>query len=237
MKKPPIRTLVFDVNGTLADDTKTVFIPTLNDILVSFGRKALPARVIRQRFGQPWTNFFREEGVDENTVAERLPEKWASSTGTPQERYGRILYDLYNERYQSYPMPELFPKEKGVLEILVERRATLHIVSAQEYFMTARFLREHGLANFFTGIYGGISDKAKKISELAGNHAGDRLAYIGDQAGDVEAAKKAGVVAVALLLPGSIHSRERLREANPDFLMQSWQSLLRLVPQYQYRSR
>lgn len=201
-----IRLITFDVNGTLFDDTD-IFWNAINGIFPRFGRAPLPMEVLQERFGQPWTKVYREEGLSEEEV-------------TDEE-----LYRIYNELYQAQPSPRPFRGLKSVLRWLKRQGVQLAIVSTQQNEITIPLLKANGLDKLFLMVSGSVSDKAQELKNIlqAARVSPSEAAYVGDQEDDVKNAKKAGYISIAFT--GGLHIRERLEAANPDFIITSFREL------------
>ena len=214
-----VRLMVFDVNGTLFNDTP-LFISVINCILAMHECPEVDEPTFRSTFGQPWTSIFRDAGINED----RVPD--------------RDLYVLYNQFYKdglqngSEHYPTLFPEEVATLDWLQGRDLLLAILSTQKKQMTVATMKAVELAeDKFAEILGGISDKASALRKLAGRQSfvPGELAYVGDQVRDIEYANAAGVVSVAFT--GGVHSEERLRAAGPDHVIDTF-SELRDLPMF-----
>lgn len=204
-----IKLIAFDVNGTLFDDTN-IFWNAINGIFPCFNKQPLPIDVLQERFGQPWTRIYREEGISEDAA-------------TDEE-----LYRTYNELYQSQSSPRPFRGVKSVLRWLRKQGIELAIVSTQQNEITIPLLENHGLDKLFFKISGSVSDKAKALKEVlrVARVSPHEAAYVGDQEDDTRNAKKAGYASIAFV--GGLHTRERLEAVNPDFVITSFRELRRL---------
>jgi len=201
--------ITFDVNGTLFDDTD-IFWNAINGVFSRFGRQLLPIEVLQERFGQPWTRIYREEGISEEAV-------------TDEE-----LYRTYNELYQSQPSPSLFRGLKSTLQWLKKQGVLLAIVSTQQNEITIPLLKSHGLDKLFFEVSGSVPDKAEALKKILKTTQvlAHEAAYVGDQEDDMRNAKKAGFTSIAFT--GGLHTRERLEAVNPDFVITKFKELKEL---------
>lgn len=208
-----VKMVAFDVNGTLFDDNK-VFWRAINDIFAEYGKERLSLDVLKERFGQPWTNIYRENGISEEMA------------GNDE------LYEVYNRLYWNYVSqdpPRPSPGLEYVMSQLISMELPVVIVSAQQNSITVPHLEYFGrLRWMFCRICGGVSDKADSLRCLAKEARifTAEIVYIGDQVGDVRHAKNAGCISVAF--SKGIHSKERLTKESPDFIIDSMQELLDL---------
>ena len=69
MKSKKIKLFCFDVNGTLLDDTAP-FLNAINGIFEKFGMPPLSLQIVKERFGQPWTKIYREDGISKKMASE-----------------------------------------------------------------------------------------------------------------------------------------------------------------------
>lgn len=107
----------------------------------------------------------------------------------------------------------------------------MFILSTNSASNIARFLETNGLDGYFVKIYGDIglrskSSALKKILRKEKINSSD-CAYIGDEVRDVEAAKKAGVMSVAV--GWGFNYPEAIRSARPSALAQKPQDLLKIL--------
>lgn len=118
----------------------------------------------------------------------------------------------------------------GVLRELSARGHRTGVLSSNARDSVAEYATRHGLEGF-SFIVGGTG-LFKKASALRGLLKRERLdpaevVYVGDEARDVEAARAAGVRAVAV--GWGYNSAERLARAEPDYLLDQPSELLALV--------
>ena len=112
------------------------------------------------------------------------------------------------------------PLREGAAEILEYLRregAVTGVVSAVGPRAMRRDLRRHGLLPLLDHVYGGVSEKAPLLRELAAGFAS--AYYVGDTAYDVTSAREAGITSVAL--SGGHQLRADLLRADPDCLVES----------------
>lgn len=204
-----VKLIAFDVNGTLFDDTQ-IFWEAINGIFPKYGKKQLPLKILKEKFGQPWTSIYRENGITEAMASDDE------------------LYRIYNQLYESQSSPAPVSGLKETLDWLESKGVLLAIASTQQNAITIPLLEKYGLAQKFFKISGSVSDKSAALLDIA-SMAGflpEQVAYVGDQEGDVNHAKKAGCVSIAFC--GGLHDHERLKRINPDFIIESMRELKRL---------
>lgn len=203
-----IRNLLLDWSGTLVDDFPAV-LQAMNQILGHFGRPAMTREEFRARFRLPYTEFYEEvlPGVS-------LPE----------------LQALYVRH---------FPKGDDAVPLLDHARAFLEygVATGRRMFLLSSVPSAHfeaqaaalGVRGFFEAVHCGVIDKREGIRALLEERglAASETAFIGDMRHDVDAAKSAGVLAVATAT--GYESAEKLMESRPDVLVPDLSQLERFM--------
>ena len=138
-------------------------------------------------------------------------------SGIRPEDVPRLLENLVERLQPGIPDLPLFP---GMSEALRELASdcTLYLISSNHGQPVRAFLESHGLVSLFRDIMGADVDpsKAAKIGRVRCRHPGASLVYVGDTAGDMIEAHRAGVPAAAVLW--GWHDRARLEARNPDMI-------------------
>ena len=203
-----VSTIAFDVNGTLLDDTD-VFIPVINLMCKAVHLDPMDPEELRERF--TWPDTFYKRGVNRKV--------W------PIEK----LYELYNDIYVQFTQPRLAIGVKDSLIKLKERGFKLVIVSSQQASITMLYLKSPiNIVHLFDDFWHGVTDKVAALEEVKERYGGDkRIAYVGDQVGDIMAVHQVDGIAIAYT--GGLHSKEKLRKASPDFLIDAFKELPKLV--------
>ena len=120
----------------------------------------------------------------------------------------------------------------GVLEQLHEEGRRLGVVTAKRQVTVGLAFRVLPLAHLFDAVVASddvprnkpYPDGILRALELLDAQP-EEAAYVGDSPFDVEAAKRAGVHAIAVGW-GGIHTRERLEAAHPDVFVETAEELL-----------
>jgi phosphoglycolate phosphatase len=194
-KRPLIRLVAFDANGTLLDDAPFM-VAALNAVFLALGRPALPSPEVARRLGVPWTGLYRQMGI------------------SPDEISDQELGRLYREAYLAGPVPTLATGAEAAIRGLVRRGLMVTVLSAQEEALTRRQLTPWpALLTGLSEVCGGVSDKTVALRDLAARQGLDptELAYVGDQVSDMTAAKAAGGTPIGRA--GGLHPAWRLRRA------------------------
>lgn len=189
--------LILDWSGTLADDLAAVIAGT-NHVFAQFGRPGFEREHFRAAFRLPYRDFY----------AEHLP-----GVGLTE------IDDWYRQGFE--PMQDAIPLLPEALRFLARARETgrrlflLSSVAPHHFEAQARRL---GVFEYFEEICAGVHDKREGILDLLARRglAPDETAMIGDMVHDVEAARAAGVHAIALL--SGYDGPARLAAAGPDLI-------------------
>lgn len=202
------RLLLFDFDGVVVDSLD-LYEDAVNRCLREIGTAPFGDRgEFLDIFDDNFYEGIRRKGVD---VAAFMN---ASAALAPALDYGRVR-----------PVRALEP----VLEKLREQDI-LAIVSSNSNYAIRRILSIHDYDRYFEDILGHefTLSKIEKIRRAAKllKKGLDSTFYIGDTVGDIKEAKKAGVRTVAVTW--GWHSGERLKIAEPDYLLDRPEELLTL---------
>jgi len=207
--------LLFDLDGTLTDPGLGIT-RCLQHAIARLGRPVPPAETLRRFVGPPLRATFMEligaEGQLDDAIA------------------------LYRERFTAIGMFEndVYPDVVAGLQRLHGDGHRMWVVTSKPRVYAERILAHFNLAHWFEGVYG---------SELSGANAdkGDLIRHalaaerfgspgpwmVGDRIHDVEAARRNGLAAIAVLWGYGTESE--LRDARPDHVVASMQELCELV--------
>ena len=182
----PIAAVVFDVDGTLADTLPLIY-DALNRVLEATGRPTMADADIRAMFGPS------EEGI----IAELMGEEWED----PFEAF--LTY--YEERHPDYVRP--FPGVHALLQWLGEQGARLGVVTGKGARTAEVTLRLLDLAGYFDVVVAGSPDGSRKPEALRQvverwTLAPATVAYVGDSANDMAAARSVGAVGLGAAWAG-----------------------------------
>ncbi len=201
----PVRNVIFDWSGTLADDFRPVLEAT-NEIFRHYGLAAWTAAEFRERFYMPFPEFFREF--------------------LPQATLPEIDFH-YHRAFRS--LQEEIPLLPGAVEILEHCRS-----AGMKVFLLSSIHPEHwaaqsarlGVGGYFTKAYAGALDKRRTILALLAewdlNPA--ETMFVGDMRHDIDTAKHGRVVSCAVLT--GYDSLEKLKKSEPDLLFRDLAGVL-----------
>jgi len=169
--------LVFDLDGTLVDSAADIS-AALNRTLARLGRERIPHERVLAAIGS---------GV------RKLIERTAAPPIEP-------VMEAFLEHYADHLLDEtaLFP---GVAETLAKLGGRKIVLSNKPSAMSKKVVDGLGIGKFFDAVYGGDSFPVRKPDpecwKLATAGA-SRPVMIGDSGTDVQTAKNAGAVAIAV---------------------------------------
>ncbi|RIK42962.1 MAG: hypothetical protein DCC58_10310 [Chloroflexi bacterium] len=178
---PPLRGLIFDLDGTLCD-TLPVCIAAFQDVFARYALRPYSADEIRALFGPD------EAGIIQRVIG----DDWEA---------GLAHYlDAYASAHDACPAPF-----KGLLPLLHDLQARdvpLALVTGKGAGSCAISLERLGLATFFSVVKTGSAAGAVKPQRIRAvlAHWGippEQVAYVGDAPTDVLDARACGVVALA----------------------------------------
>lgn len=205
--------VIFDFDGTIADSF----------FLVAEGYKQFAQELgIKSTTNfdlQELRSFSAKEIVDKYKIS--YPKIWKV---TPK------IWKFMHERLNTVkPVVGIAP----ALKILWERKYRMYVITSNSKNNAEYFLQKNDL-NFFENIYSIRSlfgkDKALKKVIKAENLTLRNVLYIGDEARDVEAAKKAGIGSVAVTW--GFNNRKALMKSRPDIIVDNPEELVKEISGY-----
>ena len=190
------RALIFDLDGTLID-SKLDLILSVNAMLRELGRSELPEQTISGYIGRGAPQL----------VAQAL----GSGSGDEERQRGLEFFLRY---YEDHKMDNtrLYP---GVAEALYRlSHLPMAVLTNKPVRVSVRILEALGLGRKFRVVYGGNSFETKKPDPLGVNTilrefgaTGPQAVLVGDSEIDVQTARNAGTLAVAVNYGFGVHDR------------------------------
>ena len=204
-----VKRLIFDFDGTIADSFETA--------MVVFG-EIFPKK---KKLTQQEVKSLRGSSLKEILKYLKI-RKW---------QVPRLVFQAKRRLAGKMTKIKIFKGLPEVLKNLDQEGYEMFILSTNSPNNIDKFLRAHGLEAYFQKIYGdiGLRGKApalKKLMKKERIRAADVI-YFGDEARDVEAAKKVGVTCVAV--GWGYNYPQALKQAGPDHLAETPEKLLKII--------
>lgn len=194
----PVRHLILDWSGTVADDLSGVLRAT-NHVMTCHGGKALSLDEFREHFCLPWLDFYRR----------RLPH-------TPLESLEKAFWEVMREEEDRV---ELLPHAREFLEFARAGGMSVFICTSVAPRSFESQIRRMDVGRLITRSYVGLLDKRNTIAQILCENRlrpGEVL-FIGDMVHDLETARHGGVRSCAVLT--GYDRREKLAAAKPDLIV------------------
>jgi phosphoglycolate phosphatase len=194
----PVRTLIFDLDGTLID-SKRDLIHSVNAMLGEMGRAKLDEETISGYIGHG---------------APLLVSRALGGGAKEQElRRGLQFFLAYYENHKL----DTTCAYSGVTDALAElsrKKAPMAVLTNKPVKISVRILEALGLASYFRVIYGGNSFATKKPDPFGAikivtefGTAPRETMVVGDSEVDVQTARNAGMMAAAVNYGFGVHDR------------------------------
>lgn len=203
-----IKLLIFDFDGTIADTKKAYY----SSIYRNLEKRGLTKTEI---------NKIIDEGLSLRITLDKLGlsfiTRWLLHRKILQEveNYIKDIHKCQNVHYI---------KDISVKKILVSNSLKWFIL---------KVLKHLQLNNYFLEIYGAdnFSEKGKFIDSYIKKHNLNpkECIYIGDRVADVKLAKKIGCFGIIVSGKCAWNSKKELGKASPDFLIEDFSKLHRLI--------
>jgi len=203
--------VIFDFDGTLAD--------TLNIGIAVFRQLSKKGRSMDDRQMEELRSFSAQQ------VLKRMGIRWW--------QLPLLVYRARKavDEHMSEGQVSSFPGVQDVLEDLHKQGYRLFIASTNSRRNIDRFLKTHGFEKYFEKIYGGVGlfSKASALKSIVVQN-GLRLqdcVYVGDEARDVDAVRKAGMRCVSVTW--GYNNRKALTAAKAKVIVDTPAELLKTI--------
>jgi phosphoglycolate phosphatase len=209
------RTVVFDLDGTLAD-TSPDLTAALNHALVALGRPEVPAEAVRHMVGHGARALLRNGLAATGEVSEELIDQGFS-----------IFLAFYEAHIADHSRP--FDGVEQALAALEADGVKIAICTNKLESLTHLFLAAMGWENRFAAVVGGDTldvrkpDPAPLFEAIARAGGEGPAAFVGDSITDTDTAKAAAIPCVALSFGFSDRPPEEL---GADRLIHHWNDLI-----------
>ncbi len=190
--------VIWDWNGTLLNDVE-LCTDTMNILLKQESFPEISLQRYKEIFRFPVVEYYRIAGhtFEKNSF----------------EVLGKQFMDIYEENKLNC---SLFPCAVEILEQLLHKNITQHLLSAYEQQNLIRIVEHFGIKKYFSNIIGldniyaaGKLILAKKLLSLINeNGKGSKVLLIGDTSHDFEVAQELGIDSV--LVANGHENKERL---------------------------
>lgn len=213
-----VRLVIFDFDGTLGDTRQNIII-TLQRTMRIMGLEV------------------RDEATCAATIGLTLEDSFLKMYPDMSREDARKTVDVYRDIfYRSIEelQPELFPGVGDVVKELHSKGIILSVASSRTSPSLLLFLRNMGIADYFSLVLGADNVEHHKphpeavertLSELGVD--AEEAIVVGDMPLDVEMAHRAGVVAVGVSYGNA--SREELVESSADYVIDNILPLIDIV--------
>ena len=211
----PLDAVLFDFDGTIVDTTELIHQSMRRATDEILGRQ-LDREILMANVGQP------------------LPRQMEL---LDPERAGELLesYHVHQEELHE-GLIRWFPNVENSLARLRDAGLQLAVVTSKRRFSVERALESfpglREVVNVFVTMEDTVEHKPQpapllKGLELLGNVPPERAAYVGDATFDIDAARAAGVMSIALAW--GVATEEALRAAGPDHLFSDLDSAVEFL--------
>ena len=204
---------VFDWSGTISDDVSAVY-EACTRLAVAYGFDIEPY--------EDWIQL--ESATPEDDLARMQASSCSEAirTATPESyrrEFTKVLLAVHEELPDMRPCPLTRASLALKLFDVIRPGLLLFVLSGAPQAELVREIADYGLYGVFDErVLGDCRDEAAGLTYLANllDINASAIAYVGDTTSDVEAAHRAGAIAVAV--SSGYHTPAKLRSANPDVL-------------------
>ena len=199
----PVKTLIFDFDGTLADSI-SLGLEIANNLADEFRYKKVDKSQLSRYRGMRSRKIIKELGISYF----RLPFLVVRLRKAMKER-----------------LSELLPFEgiRQQLDLLEQNGYTMGILTSNSEENVSEFLVNNGWEPYFSFVESGVRlfQKSRALRGILKRYALDKseVMLIGDESRDIEAARKCGISMIAV--SWGFHNKDLLTSCNPDFLVDS----------------
>jgi phosphoglycolate phosphatase len=199
-KSSPVRALIFDLDGTLID-SKLDLIHSVNAMLHEMGRAQLDEQTISGYIGHG---------------APMLVSRALGGIAKEEEMERALQFFLAYYEEHKLDNTCTYPGVAAILAQLHQKQIPMAVLTNKPVRISVRILESLKLAPFFRRVYGGNSFDTKKPDPLGANTlltefgvAPEEAMLVGDSEVDVQTARNANTIAVAVNYGFGVHDRTR----------------------------
>lgn len=199
---------LFDFDGTLAD---------------SFNCVIDKANILAERFS------LRQVSLDERESLRDLPShEVLQFLNVPKYKVPRLIYHMHKELRSAMPLIKPVVGLHSVLEELKVRKHKMGILTSNSQENVRAWLKSNKMQHLFEFIHveSRLFSKRRLIKNTLARYkiAKQEAFYIGDETRDIEAARKCGILAVAVTW--GYNSEKALSEYSPSYIIREPKDLL-----------
>ena len=200
--------IIFDFDGTIADS-----LPVVMKLFYKWSK--------REPFTKDEIETLRNMGLKDVLKA----------VGVPMWRAPSLLSQARRDFTKHVGEIEIFYGMSDIIAELHSRGHKLYLMSSNSPHNIRKFLKLHKIDSYFSGIHGntGLFSKAGAMRTIAKKYNFDKKnSYaIGDETRDIEAAKKSGLISIAV--NWGYNGTDILNKHKPDHLVSKPAELLKLI--------
>ena len=207
-----IRNIIFDFDGTIADDLNLVF-EVINSLSKKYHYKKINQKVIEDFRKNGGRSLFENLGIDKIKLPLLVND---------------IRVGLSRFIENARPQNDI----KNILELLDSKNYNLGILTTNSKTNVEKFLQRNGIKVFNYIYHGsGVFGKSVLLKKLlkAQKISAKESLYIGDEDRDIVAARETKIKFIAV--SWGFNSKELLKQNNPDYLIDNPSQISKIVEQ------
>jgi len=215
--------IIFDYGGVLANDLLVSW-SIISNIIASYGKKPDLLPEFRKNFKLPYWEYLQSKGLSRDVA-----------------RFDGIPLRYIREYRQKMDNIDSFPEVSKTLKQLSTKNK-LVVLSQTPREIVHEFLDSKGLLGYFAGICGLEDFKKHKPSPhpvyeilRTFQYRTKETLMVGDMREDIQSAKGAGIISVAVSKNQSYHTRDSLLKEKPHHLISDLNELENIVGRYNHR--
>ena len=214
---------IFDLDGTLLD-TMDDFVAVTNATLTKLGYRTYTRPVMESFFGKGGLEALFREAMNKSNTGEAPTDENLAKRAT------QIWSEVFCE--QGFEHTTVYPQVKETLSMLKAQGAKLAVLSNKKD-KHAKSTIEHFFPGIFDAVHGEAPGFPRKPDPQGLIHTMKELgvkpqetAYVGDSAGDINVARAAKTLAVAV--DYGYGTNGNISDANADVIISHFNQLLKL---------
>lgn len=205
-----MRNVIFDWSGVVKDAVKSQ-LWIVNRIFSRYGVSEISLEEFRENWEQPYILFYQKY----------LPKDFTKDDQA--KIYREAIF------HKDCPKSLAFSGIAAVIQSFQKQGVFLAVVSSDLRETVDSEIKEYGLENAFSEIVTDAHDKFDAVCEIIekNNLLVQDTFFVGDSNHEIDVAKKLGIKSIAVTW--GFNSEQRLRDRNPDYIVNNSEELLNLV--------